>query len=200
MNTLIKRAMIAAGITTAMALPLAGQASDGTVNFSGAVTASTCTVNVNGSGSNTATVTLPTVDAASLETAGKGAGKTSAGTFFNIALTGCAPQSDIGGTNAPTSVQIYFEAGPNVDEATGALINTTTTGSNVEVMLFNASGNAVVGTQINPGTATQPPTLDPTAGGTQWYYAGYSATGLATGATITAGVVTTSVTFSLVYQ
>ncbi len=50
MNIRIKRAMVVAGIATAMALPLSGQASDGTITFTGAVTANTCTVSVNGSG------------------------------------------------------------------------------------------------------------------------------------------------------
>ncbi len=65
MNSLIKRAMIVVGITTAMALPLASVASDGTITFTGAVTASTCTLSVNG-GAATATVALPTVDTAAL--------------------------------------------------------------------------------------------------------------------------------------
>ncbi len=197
MNTLMRRAVIAAGMGAALALPLAGQASDGTINFTGAVTASTCTVNVNGAGSNTGSVTLPTVDAESVGGAA-GAG-ISTGTFFNVALTGCSTAADIGGA-APTKVQIYFEAGPNVDEATGGLINTATGGSNVEVKLYNASGSTVVGTQIDPGTATQPPTMSATTGGTQWFYAAYSGSGLAAGVQVTAGVVSTSVTFSLVYD
>lgn len=198
MNALVRRTMIAASIGVAMALPLSGQASDGTINFTGAVTASTCSVNVNGAGSNTGGVTLPTVDAASVGGA-SGAG-ISTGTFFNVALTGCTTANDIGGA-APTHVQIYFEAGPNVDEATGGLINTASSGgSNVEVKLYNASGSSVVGTQILPGTATQPPTLSATADSTQWFYATYSGSGLAAGVQVTAGVVNTSVTFSLVYN
>ncbi len=198
MNTLIKRAMIAAGIATAMVVPLAGQASDGTITFTGAVTASTCTVNVNGAGSPNATVVLPTVDASALG----GTGTTAAGTFFNVVVNGCTTADDIGG-EAPTTVQIYFEAGPTVDQATGGLINTATGGSNVEVKLYNASGSTVVGTQIMPGTGTNQPTaLTLPGGGTQWFYAGYSATGAAAGAagTVTAGAVNTQVTYSLIYD
>ncbi len=84
---------------------------------------------------------------------------------------------------------------------TGGLINAGT--SNVEVNLYNASSAAVVTTQIFPGTTTgQNPTgsgLDPTTGGTQYYYAGYS-TAASGGAAATAGTVTTSITYSLVYQ
>ena len=80
MNTLIKRAMVVAGITTAMALPLATQASDGTITFTGGVTANTCTVKVNGAGTGDGTVTLPTVSTSALTNAGQKT--TAAGTFF----------------------------------------------------------------------------------------------------------------------
>ena len=60
------------------------------------------------------------------------------------------------GAERPRTVQIYFEAGPNVDEVTGGLINTIV-GSNVEVNLYNASAASIVGTQIKPGTQTNQP-------------------------------------------
>jgi major type 1 subunit fimbrin (pilin) len=187
MNVRIKRALMAAGIVTAMALPLSSQASDGTITFTGAVTASTCTLKVNGTANNgTATVALPIVDTAALTNS---APKTTAGgTFFSIGGVGPA---------APTQVSIYFEAGPNVDEVTGGLINTVT-GSNVEVNLYNASNATIVGTQIMPGTPTNQPTALTVTGGTQWFYAGYSTAGAA--AQATAGAVNTSITYSLIYQ
>lgn len=200
MNFQIKRALIAAGITTALALPLSSQASDGTITFTGAVTANTCTVSVNATGAN-ATVALPTV---SLDALDNTSTKTTAvGTFFKMAVSACTatPLSDFGGS-APTTVQIYFEAGPNVDEVTGGLINTVT-GSNVEVNLYNASAASIIGTQIKPGTPThQPLTQTMAAGGTQWFYAGYSTAGTngLAGAAATAGAVNTSITYSLIYQ
>jgi major type 1 subunit fimbrin (pilin) len=200
MNIRIKRAMIAAGITTAMALPMSGLASDGTITFTGAITANTCTVSVNASGAN-ATVALPTVSTAALDNTATRT--TAAGTFFNMAVSACTatPIDDIGGA-APTTVAIYFEAGPNVDQVTGGLINTVA-GSNVEVRLYNASAASIVGTQIRPGTQTnQPLTQDIGTGGTQWFYAGYSTAGTngLAGAAATAGAVNTSVTYSLIYQ
>lgn len=200
MNFQIKRALIAAGAATALVLPLSGQASDGTITFTGAVTANTCTVSVNASGAD-ATVALPTVSTAALDnTAAK---TTAAGTFFNMAVSACTanPIADIGGA-APTTVQIYFEAGPNVDEVTGGLINTVA-GSNVEVNLYNASAASIVGTQIKPGTPTNQPLAQAIgAGGTQWFYAGYSTAGTngLAGAAATAGAVSTSITYSLIYQ
>jgi len=193
MNKLIKRAAVAAGIATVVALPMSGLASDGTITFTGAVTGSSCTIAVNGGGRDV-TVALPTVDTAALTDVG--ARTTAGGTFFNMVLSGCAAVNDFGG-GAPTNVQIYFEAGPNVDQATGGLINLAGAGSNVEVMLYNASAATVVGTQITPGNATvQAPVQTIAGAGTQWFYAGYSTD--ANGAA-TAGAVSTSVTYSLVY-
>jgi major type 1 subunit fimbrin (pilin) len=200
MTSQIKRALIAAGIATALTLPLSSQASDGTITFTGAITANTCTVSVNSSGAN-ATVALPTVSTAALTNAA--AKTTAAGTFFNMAVSACTatPLADINGT-APTTVAIYFEAGPNVDEVTGGLINTVA-GSNVEVNLYNASAASIVGTQIKPGTQTHQPLPQAIGtGGTQWFYAGYSTAGTngLAGAAATAGAVNTSITYSLVYQ
>jgi major type 1 subunit fimbrin (pilin) len=200
MSFLIKRALIAAGVATAIALPLSSQASDGTITFTGAITANTCTVSVNSSGAN-ATVALPTVSTAALTNAASKT--TAAGTFFSMGVSACTatPVADIGGV-APTTVAIYFEAGPNVDEVTGGLINTVT-GSNVEVNLYNASAASIVGTQIKPGTQTNQPLAQAIGtGGTQWFYAGYSTAGTngLAGAAATAGAVSTSITYSLVYQ
>jgi len=201
MSIKIRRALVAAGITTALALPLTSQASDGTITFTGAVTANSCTVSVNASGAN-ATVALPTVSTAALDnTATK---TTAAGTFFSMAVSSCtaSPVADIGGV-APTTVAVYFEAGPNVDSITGGLINTAVSGSNVEVRLYNAAAASVDGTQIKPGTQTnQPLTQAIGTGGTQWFYVGYSTAGTngLAGAAATAGAVSTSITYSLVYQ
>jgi len=197
MNIRIKQALIAAGMATAMALPMSTQASDGTLTFTGAVTANSCTLKVNGVTGATATVALPTVDTAALSNVAPRT--TAAGTFFSIDVSACTAVQDIGGTAAPSTVQIYFEAGPNVDETTGGLINTAVGGSNVEVNLYNASGATVVGTQIKPGTPTnQPPTQVATTDATHWFYAGYS-TACGGGAAATAGAVSTSITYSLVY-
>lgn len=208
MDIRIKRAMMAAGIATAMTLPLSSQASDGTITFNGAVTANTCSVSVNSGAANAtggpadATVTLPTVSTAALTNAvasGATAAKTTAaGTFFSMTVSGCTatPLNDFG-AGAPTSVSIYFEAGPNVDSLTGGLINAA--GSNVEVNLYNASAASIVGTQIMPGTSTNQPTAQLMgSAGKQWFYAGYSTAGHNLAAT--PGAVSTSVTYSMVYN
>ncbi len=192
----MKRTVAAAGIAAVVTAPMSSLASDGTITFTGAVTGSSCTINVNGSGAADATVALPTVDTAALTNTG--ARTTAGGTFFNIVLSSCAGVDDYGAGAAPTNVQIYFEAGPNVDENTGGLINLAPSGSNVEVRLYNASQGTVVGTQITPGKATvQAPVQTIAGAGTQWFYAAYSThrNGAAT-----AGAVSTSVTYSLIYN
>jgi major type 1 subunit fimbrin (pilin) len=178
---------------------MSGLASDGTITFTGAVTASSCTIKINGAGTGDGTVALPTVDTAALTNASAARTK-AAGTFFSVGLSACNAVADIGaGPAAPTTVQIYFEAGPNVDEVTGGLINTVA-GSNVEVNIYNASAAAIVGTQVKPGTNTnQPGAQTIGAEGTQWFYAGYS-TAAAGGNAATVGAVSTSITYSLIYN
>ena len=201
MNNWFKRAAAAAGVATALVLPMSSLASDGTITFTGAVTGSSCTINVNGSAARDTTIALPTVDTAAITDVG--ARTTAGGTFFNIVLSACAAVDDFDG-GEPANVQIYFEAGPNVDENTGGLINTlgpggaNSGGSNVEVKLYNASEGTIVGTQITPGKATvQPPVQTIVGAGTQWFYAGYSTQ---RNGAATAGAVSTSVTYSLIYN
>ncbi|MEO8308435.1 MAG: type 1 fimbrial protein [Pseudomonadota bacterium] len=166
-----------------------GLTSDGTITFTGAVTESSCKIKINGAGSGDGSVTLPVVDITAL---GQSAAKNSAGgTFFSISLSACA--------GSQAQIAIYFEAGPNVDAVTGGLMNTAA-GSNVEVNIYNASDATLIGTQVKPGTNTSQPEAQTMAdAGTQWFYAGYSTAangGLAT----TPGAVSTSITYSLVYQ
>ncbi len=189
MDICITRALFVACAAMSMAVPMVGLSSDGTITFAGAVTENSCTVRINGAGSGDGAVGLPVVDTTSL---GRGSVRksTAAGTFFNITLSACVlNRADVAG-KLPTRVAVYFEAGPNVDPATHALINTGT--SNVEVKLYEASGATRVGPQITPGAGP------PVSGTDTWYfYAGYA---LPAAGDATAGTVATSVTYSLVYQ
>jgi major type 1 subunit fimbrin (pilin) len=173
-------------------VPMVGLGAGGTILFTGAVTENSCTVRVENTNSSDGTVALPVVDAAALGRAAQSEG-TAAGTFFRIALDACSlNHADISG-NVPTQVTVYFEAGPNVDPVSHALINTGS--SNVVVKLYEASGPSVVGRQIIPGV---PGSVTPLSGpGTWYFYAGYA---LAGPGQATAGTVNTSVTYSLVYE
>jgi major type 1 subunit fimbrin (pilin) len=178
----VTRALSAVAVVAVLSVPLAGLASDGTIHFTGAITTSSCDISVNGTGASDGTVALPVVDVTALGSAlaqQDGAG----GTFFNIAVSGCAP----------TQVAVYFEAGSNVDPVTHSLINTGT--SNVALKLYEAAGSSVVGSQISIGTDGSGQTLD--GAGTGHFYAGYA---LTADGEATPGTVSTSVTYSLVYQ
>ena len=195
MNILIRQARIAATLA-AIALATPGQASDGTITFTGAVTGNSCTVQVNGAGTADATVALPVVDTSALDDS-SAAHDTAGGTFFDITVNGCeVSQTDLDGS-APAQVAVYLEAGPTVDPATNGLINAGT--SNVQVSLYSASASHVVGSQITPGSGgTGQPASQPVADTTtQYFYAAYS---LPEGEAPTAGTVTTTVTYSLVYN
>lgn len=162
-------------------------AGNGTINFTGAVNNQTCNATVNGSaGATAAAVTLPTVQADALSTAGDTAGTTA----FKMDVIGCAASNPTGAG----TVKAFFERGPNVD-SNGRLINTATGGaSNVVLELVDGTGNSAIKAgdisqntgnfvAISGGNATLP------------YAVRYYATGPAT-----AGAVISSVTYSLIYN
>ncbi len=118
-------------------------ASDGTITFKGQITDTTCTITTGASG--TFTVTLPTVSKTTL-----GAANVTNGiTGFNIQLTGCNPASG--------NVHAYFEAGANVDPATGRLVNTDAVSSggasNVQIGLLNPSNSTAIVIGASDGAA-----------------------------------------------
>jgi major type 1 subunit fimbrin (pilin) len=176
-KTLLSAALIASFGFAALA-PLGAQAaSTGTINVTGKVLADTCTITVNGSGAST--VALPTVMTAAFTAVGTVAGTTP----FTVALTGCDPNT--------ASAQMGFN-GTNIDSSTGNLKNTAASGSNVEVQLLNNSSAA-----INTSTNANAPTITVVSGAGS---AALKAQYIATTAATTAGLVTSSVGFTLTYQ
>ncbi|PRC93352.1 fimbrial protein [Solimicrobium silvestre] len=157
----------------------AAQASDGTVNFTGTVVATTCTV---APASVTQTVALPQVSVTALT----GAGTTAGATAFNIGLAACT---------AGSKARIQFEAGPNVDPVTGNLkITSAAPATNVQIQLVNQAGGAInMATNVNQVTANDA-TL--TAGVNTFYYTAQ----YISSATAVAGSANTSVTWSIAYN
>jgi major type 1 subunit fimbrin (pilin) len=156
-------------------------ASDGTITFTGNVTAQTCTISGNGT-TNNFTVALPSVSSSSLAAAGQTAGRTA----FNIALTACTP--------ATGTVHTYFEPGATTDLTTGNLIVATGGATNVEIGLLNSDFTPI---KAGAADASQNSESVSIAAGsaTLNYYAQYTATGAAT-----AGKANSSVTYTLSYQ
>lgn len=181
-----KIAVIAA-LGSVFAVSAVQAAGNGVINFTGAVNNQTCNASIGGvTGTTAAVVTLPTVQSSVLGTAGNTAGQTA----FKMDVTGCAATNPTGAG----TVKAYFEQGANVD-ANGHLINTTAGGaSNVVLELVDGTGNTPIKAgdiaqntgnyvAIASGNATLP------------YSVRYYATGAAT-----AGAVTSSVTYSLIYN
>lgn len=171
-------------VATAMSSQFAHAASDGTITFTGAITATTCKIN-GASAPVNFTVTLPTVSATTLATVDAVSGRTD----FRIALTNCT-----GGTNVHT----FFEAGSTVDVATGRLINAGTA-TNVQVELLNKDNSAItIGASDGVGAGLQnSKSVAIVAGAANLdYYAQYHATSGAAGA----GSVTSTVTYDISYN
>jgi major type 1 subunit fimbrin (pilin) len=165
------------------------RAADGTIQISGSISDTTCSINGVTSGSpSDIGVLLPTVTAGSLASQGDAAGMSKA-SDIRMVLSGCS--------GAATRAVARFENGPTVDQATGFLKNMAGANGaqNVEVRLLNANLmpiNIVTGgnndingnsTEIVNGSAVLQ------------YFAQYYATGKAQ-----AGSVATSVQYTMQYQ
>lgn len=161
------------------------QAADGTITINGFVTDKTCNI-VTPAGKDF-TVTLPTVSRQTLAKAGDVAGRTP----FQIKLEDCSAGK----------VATYFEPGATVDFNTGRLINQAAAGDsaqNVDVRLLG-DNNQFIPVLAAGATGAQANSqwVDVVEGGSADlnYYAEYYATGAST-----AGEVTTSVQYTIIYQ
>lgn len=175
MNKTLLSATLVAVIAAAF-IPTAQAANSGTINFTGKVLADTCTIGVNGG----LAVALPTVMTGAF---GSTVGTTAGATPFTVALSGCD-------TNT-TKANMAFTAGTNVDASTGNLKNATSGGANVQIQLLDSTSQV-----INTATNANSPVIDVTAGaGSTQLTAQYISTATAT----TAGLVTSTVGFTLTY-
>ena len=159
------------------------QAADGTITINGLVTDKTCDI-VTPAGKDF-TVTLPTVSKQTLAAAGNVAGRTP----FQIKLANCSEGK----------VATYFEPGATVDFNTGRLLNQDATGAkNVNVQLLGSNNQVipVLAAGANGAQANSQWVDVAKAGSADLnYYAEYYATGAST-----AGKVTTSVQYTIIYQ
>lgn len=176
-------------LTTASAtLLLAGlasqaQAFDGTITFTGNISAQTCTVGAAGSTTN-GTVTLPTISTKALSAAND----TAAATQFSIKLSACS--------GTATQAAAWFESGTNVDPASGRLKNTGTA-TGVDVALYNTTSNTPIAIGQGDGSIGSSGAAFPITAGaaTMYYQARYYAT-----APVTTGTISASVNYTIQYQ
>ncbi|MBA4707805.1 fimbrial protein [Aquitalea aquatica] len=178
--------------TASAALLLAGiatqaQAYDGSITFTGNISAVTCTITAAG-GTTTGSVTLPTVAASSLPAADKTAGSTQ----FSIALTNCT-----GGAPAPTQAATWFEASSDVTAA-GRLKNTGGA-TGVDVAIYNPNNTDTNFIKIGQGNGSLGSSgiAVPISGGnaTMTYTARYYST-----AAVVPGTVVAKVNYTIQYQ
>lgn len=188
----IRMKLLAASLVLGAVSP-AAFASDGTITFTGRITGQTCTITGNGAAADF-TVPLPTVGTGTLNADGNTAGRTP----FNIQLSACNPNTG--------NVAVFFESGANADMATGRLrnaaVNVPAEGDNPAV---NAATNVQVGvlnadlTPVAIGNAYAAQNSQSVAlaagAATLQYYAQY----VATGGAATAGPITTTTQYSIVY-
>lgn len=158
---------------------------DGTIDFSGEITANTCDVKIDNSSTGSGMVTLPAVSRSAFTSGNFVAGTTA----FNISLSNCSIEKD-------TTVRAYFEPGAYTSN-TGRLAQLHPMGAtNVEIQLLNSEQgvmnlSAPQGSQNDVGATMS-------VGATSavlTYYAQYYSTG-----SITAGPVTSQVSYSVVYD
>lgn len=186
MKSVISSILVASAGALCLA-PVGAYAADGTITFSGVVTDTTCSINGTASGTQAdLAVTLPSVSAGALATAGAVAGTTNA-TDIRLVLSGC--------TGAATKAIANFENGMTVDQSTGFLANQGGNAKNVEVQLLNAEMQSInILTGANNDISTDGVAIvDKTA--TLQYYARYYALDAAE-----AGTVNTSVQYTVQYQ
>lgn len=160
------------------ALGQAAYAADGTINITGNIVGTTCTIN---GGTTNVDVALPPVSTTALAAAGQTAGSTP----FRIALTNCS---------ADQKVSTHFEAGPTVNQETGRLIVDAGGAKNVEIGLLNDAHQPIVAGAAHASQNSQE--VDIVGGVANLdYFARYEATGVAG-----AGAANSRVQYTLVYQ
>jgi major type 1 subunit fimbrin (pilin) len=168
-------------IGTALLSSVAAHASDGTINFTGQLQSSTCSVS---SASQTLSVTLPTLATSALAA---GVGTVAGSTPFSIAITGCTS-----GSTATT----YFETNANVDQSSGRLnLATGSTATGVQLQLTN-SNNSVINLAKPSGSQNVVAAAITGGNATETFAVAY----YATSATVGAGSANSNITYSMVYQ
>jgi major type 1 subunit fimbrin (pilin) len=170
--------ILGVAISAAMCVPMAAQASDGTITFTGVLNTTTCTVTTGTNGSFG--VVLPTLATSTLAAAGVTAGTTA----FSISVGSCA---------GPGSFTTFFESGASTDP-TGRL-NSTGVATNVQLQLLN-SDNSIINAAAAPGAqgVIAAPITGTPGVGTARFAVRYYATGVTT-----AGSVGSAVTYSMSY-
>lgn len=184
----MKRQVIAVSLLMiASSIQVVNAASDGTINFIGGISSTTCTITVNGAAAGTTTVTLPTISSTGMGTVGAVKGATA----LNFALTNC---SSAVVTTAAWSAAIAFESGEGI--AGGNVLNTSAPAAAAAkgvVLQIKDSNNEAVVIGNAPALSNYSPLVN--GGMTKSYTVQY----LTTGTPVQAGRFEGAVTYSISY-
>jgi len=172
----------AAAMAGLLAIAPFAHANDGTIEFTGMVTALTCTIN-GAPGAENFTVPLPPVSTSSLTAVGSSAGRTP----FSITLTGCTPNNG--------QVATYFEPGDTVDMGTNQLIVDAGGAENVQLRLLNSDFSKILAGAAQASQNSTPVSID-AGNATLNYYVEYAQNGLL-GAT--PGAANSRIQYTLIY-
>ncbi|ESS38226.1 fimbrial protein [Burkholderia cenocepacia] len=178
-----------------LGLASAAHAADGTITFTGNVTASTCKIDGTAAGATSnKSVAMPTVSSGSLNAAGSVAGRTA----FGFKLTGCAVDTAESKGN-PTKIQVSFENATNVTADGKLSLDKGSTeapeAKNVVLQILNDKQSPIkVGANASDQNS-QVVSIGTDGTANLDFFAEYLATGAATG-----GSANSKVQYSLVYQ
>ncbi|TCW83033.1 fimbrial protein [Burkholderia sp. SRS-46] len=178
-----------------LGLASAAHAADGTITFTGNVTASTCKIDGTDAGASAnKAVAMPTVSARSLNAAGAVAGRTA----FGFALTGCKVD-DANSKGNPTKVQVSFENATNVTSDGKLTLDKGTVeapaAGNVVLQVLNDKQDPIKVGANTPDQNSQVVSINADGTAQLNFFAEYLATGAATG-----GSANSRVQYSLTYQ
>lgn len=176
---LFKSALFASGLIASAA----GICADGTINITGTISAAGCTINA---GTSDIALHIPASFIADYTAAGQEGTSSDAGA---LSLTAC-PSAD-------TSVAITVSGtADDIDSSLFKLGNDSASGGASGIGLKLVLG----GDNITPNTATQYYAVADLGDGTYGWSKDFVVTPVSTSATVTAGTLDTSVTYSLAYN
>ncbi len=188
-KTILSAALVAVMGVAAFA-PKIASAADGTITFTGNITATTCTITGGGAASGTGDiqVDMPTVSTAALPS-----GATAGDTNFSLVV---GATGDTNCTNGKTaSLWVDASATQYLDTVTGALMNGGTA-NNVEVQLVNPANLNPINLADSTSSSNQPSAV--ITGGTATL--NYTSRYKAVGGDATEGSVNTFLTYSMQYN
>jgi len=178
----MKKSIIALSLMASYMLASAANAADGTINFTGSIISSACTVNT---ASASQTVNLGNVNSTAF---GSTVGTTAAATQFSINLTNCP--------SSVTSASVKFDGTENATNSSILALSSGETATGVGVALYEADGSTVLPLQTASNSITIPTASSGTSSATLNFVAKY----MSTASSVTAGTADATTEFTIVYN